>query len=237
MPTTYCDDGDLVMDNGRAITEYLDPSVSATVTNKARDDARLRAYSEINGQFLQNKTKVPATHISALVHIEKDLAISYLMTGSFSGETSNVSDWVKSYRDRALGELKNLKWDASYTDPQPNTQNVGNGTIAIHKLFEEFVRTENWIIRALGASDFSVFGTRSGYLPNAKLALRWPEYDWNSTVSDYGLAITSARRWVEFPFHMTISAGGTAFTQDDIFYFTTYSPNPVRNRSRVIKMA
>lgn len=240
---TYCQNEDLILDNGRLIDDYMDPSRNANEKDGSKNAARRRAYAEINENYLRSRTLVPAFDengdltIPLLLYIERDLAIYFIMGDSFSGETANISDWVKAYRDRAIEQLKSLKWNATYSTPVANTQNTGNGTVTIHQLFDEFVYTENWILRALSSSDFSVYGSKSQQLPNADVGERWPEYDWTPTATDYGLKVTSAKRWIEYPFHMTITAGSTAFAADDIFYFTTYSANPERMRHRRVMLA
>lgn len=239
--STYCQNADLIMDNGRSINEYIDPTQSENPGIK--NAARRQAYAEINDNYLKNRTLVPAFDkdgdltIPSLLYIEKDLAISYIMKATFSGETGNLSEWANHYRERAIEALKNLKWDATYSSPTANSQNTGNGTVTIHMLFEEFVRTENWILRATGSTTFSVYGTKSGRLPNATVGERYPEYDWNTYSTDYGLRIGSNKQWIEYPFHMTIAAGLVDFISDDIFYFATYSSHPLRQRSRRINLA
>lgn len=234
---TYCINDDLVLDNGDTLDQFLLRTLTNTQKDERKARARQKAFNFINDNHLLGRTRLPAMHIPSLREIERDLAISFMMGASFSGEETNVSDWVNDYRDRAKDALKNLRWSATYTEPVANSENTGNGTIEIHAVFDHVTRTENWILRASGATYFSVYGSQSKWMPTIEVGVRYPEKDWDFGTTDYGVSLKNDKVWNEFPFHLTITGGATDFAQDDIFVFKTFSANPAPKHAKVIKLA
>ena len=229
MGTTYCVNADIVLDSGKSIDSMLDANLNSKQKTARKDAARLRAYNKINEQNLAGKTAIPASHIAALKEIEIDLVISDIMTGSFSGEMTNVSDWMEKYAERAKEALENLRFDASAEDASADSQNTGDGTVGTIVVNDHFTVTELWTLIAQNANLFSVRGSLTGPLPNLTVGTAYPEKDWNSVISDYGLVMRS-REYEAFPFYLTVTGGSVDFVQYDRFTFKTFAASYYRQR-------
>lgn len=231
MAVTYCENSDLVLDTGQDVSEFMKDSLNDTQINTRKDAARLRAYNKINDQHLIGRTLIPATHISGLREIEIDLVVGELMTGAFTMESSNMSEWAEKYIVRAKEALENLRFSASAEAAAADSQNTGNGTVSAIVTNDEFTMTELWILRATSATKFSVHGTLNKWLPQAEVDVQYPEKDWSGSIEDYGLSLYRSPRYEEFPISFLITAGATAFVQDDKFTFKTYSASFYRQRT------
>ena len=229
MGTTYSTNAELLMDDGKSIDTLLDVDLSKSKKTTQKDAARDRAYNKINDQYLRGRTLIPATHILALKQVEIDLVISDIMTGSFSQETANVSDWAEKYSDRAKEALDSIRFDATSEDAVADAQNVGDGTLSTIVVNNDFTMNELWVLTAQNASIFSVRGTLTGTLFNAEVGTAYPEKDWTEGFMDYGLEL-KGKRYEEYPIYFTITAGLTPFVQYDRFTFGTYSASYYRQR-------
>jgi len=227
---TYCVNADLVLDNGKSIDSLLDSDLNARQKTARKDAARLRAYNKINEQWLAGRTLIPATHIATLKEIEIDLVISDIMTGSFSMETLNTSDWTDKYTERAKEALEKLRFDASCEDATANSENTGDGTVSTITVNDHFTITELWTLIAMNATVFAVRGSKTGPLPNLAVGTPYPQKDWGTVVHDYGLLLHT-REYESYPFYLTITAGATAFIQYDRFTFKTFAASYYRQTS------
>ncbi len=229
MATTYCVNTDIVLDSGKSIDSLLDADLNAAGITARKDAARLRAYNRINEQWLVGRTLIPATHIAALKEIEIDLIISDIMTGSFSMEMTNVSDWTEKYTERAKEALEKLKFDASSESAVADSQNTGDGTVGIIVGNDHFTITELWTLIAQNVNVFTVRGSLTGPLPNLKVGNAYPEKDWGTVINDYGLLLHT-REYESYPIYLTVTAGVTAFVQYDRFTFKTFAASYYRQR-------
>ncbi|KKM21942.1 hypothetical protein LCGC14_1630360 [marine sediment metagenome] len=229
MATTYCVNADIVLDSGKSIDSLLDADLSSSEKTERKDAARLRAYNKINEQYLVGKTPIPATHIAALKEIEIDLVISDIMTGAFSGEITNVSDWTEKYMERAKETLENLRFDASSESAVADSQNTGDGTVGTIVVNDHFTVTELWTLIAQNLNVFTVRGSLTGPLPNLTVGNAYPEKDWGTVVNDYGL-ILHIREYEAYPIYLTVTAGATDFVQYDRFTFKTFAASYYRQR-------
>ena len=227
MSTTYSTNAELLMDDGKSIDSMLDVTLSRSKKTLQKDAARLRAYNKINDQYLQGRTVIPATHIASLKQVEIDLVISDIITGSFSGETGNVSEWAEKYSERAEEILKNVRFDATSEDAVADSQNTGDGTVGTISINNEFTMTEKWVFIAQNANLFSVRGTLTKMLFNAEVGESYPEKNWTETFMDYGMSMRS-KKYEEYPISFTITAGSIDFVQYDRFTFKTYSASYYR---------
>ncbi len=229
MATTYCVNADIVLDSGKSIDSLLDADLDATEITARKDAARLRAYNKINDQNLVGRTVIPASHIAALKEIEIDLVISDIMTGSFSMETLNVSDWTEKYAERAKDALEKLRFDASAGSFAADSQNTGDGTVGTIVANDHFTVTELWTLIAQNQNVFTVRGSLTGPLPNLTVGNAYPEKDWGTVVNDYGL-ILHIREYEAYPIYLTVTTGATAFVQYDRFTFKTFAASYYRQR-------
>lgn len=231
MAITYSTNADLKFDNGSEL-EYP-TELSVAEVEALKDSARERAYNYINDAFLFGKTAIPATHIPSLKQAEIDLVIADWIQSSFFQETSNESANEELYRSRAERTLQNLKFDAFAEIPEPDSQNVGNGTVTILKINEFTAITELWTLEAQNTTDFQVYGSTTGSLPNATVDITYPEKDLSSRSSDYGFKIR-AMDYSKYPFQMIINSGSIPFERYDRFTFKIYKSSNYRNSTGYI---
>ena len=229
MATTYCVNADIVLDSGKSIDSLLDADLDAAGITARKDAARLRAYNKINDQHLIGKTVIPASHIAALKEIEIDLVISDIMTGSFSMEMANTSDWTEKYVERAKEALESLRFDASSESAVADSQNTGDGTVGTIVVNDHFTVTELWTLIAQNLNVFTVRGSLTGPLPNLTVGNAYPEKDWGTVVNDYDL-ILHIREYEAFPFYLTVTGGAVDFVQYDRFTFKTFAASYYRQR-------
>ncbi len=229
MATTYCVNADIVLDSGKSIDSLLDADLDAAGITARKDAARLRAYNKINDQHLIGKTVIPASHIAALKEIEIDLVISDIMTGSFSMEMANTSDWTEKYVERAKEALESLRFDASSESAVADSQNTGDGTVGTIVVNDHFTVTELWTLISQNQNVFTVRGSLTGPLPNLTVGTAYPEKDWGTVVNDYGL-ILHIREYEAYPIYLTVTAGVTDFVQYDRFTFKTFAASYYKQR-------
>ena len=229
MATTYCVNADIVLDSGKSIDSLLDAELNTRQKATRKDAARLRAYNKINEQYLVGKTLIPASHIAALKEIEIDLIISDIMTGSFSMETLNTSDWTDKYTERAKEALENLRFDASSENAVADSQNTGDGTVGTIIVNDHFTVTELWTLIAQNLNVFTVRGSKTGPMPNLEVGTAYPEKDWGTVINDYGL-ILRTREYEAYPIYLTVTGGATDFVQYDRFTFSTFAASYYRQR-------
>lgn len=227
MSTTYCTNDELIMDDGQSVDKMLNVDLSKSKKTLQKDAARLRSYNKINDQYLQGRTVIPATHIASLKQVEIDFVISDIMTGSFSGETLNDSDWSEKYSERAKELLENIRFDATSEDAVADDQNTGDGTVGTIDTNNEFTMTEKWIFTAQNANVFSVRGSLTKSLFNIEVGEPYPEKNWVGAFTDYGMEMES-RKYEEYPISLTITTGEIDFVQYDRFTFKTYSASYYR---------
>jgi hypothetical protein len=213
---TYASTSEIKLDTGRSIDTMMDEDLSATEKTNAIRSARERAFNFINSK-IDGKTAIPAHHIPALKQVEIDLVIADVITGAFTLETANASEWAEKYKERANEVLDNLNFSASAEEPITYRSNTGNGRLKIISVNDEYAATEQFVFMALSASEFSVVGSVSGRFPNLDVGADYPDTDWTAgTISDYGL-ISSSLGFEEFPFQCKISEGATPFAKGDNF--------------------
>lgn len=213
---TYASTSEIKLDTGRSIDTLMDEDLSDAEKTNAIRNARERAFNFINTK-LDGKTAIPAFHIPSLKQVEIDLVISDVITGAFTMEVSNASEWGEKYKERANEVLENINFSASAEEPITYRSNNGNGRLKIISINDDYASTEQFMFMALSASEFSVHGSVSGRLPNIDVGADYPDTDWTSgTVSDYGLH-SSSLGFEEFPFHCKISEGSTPFVKGDNF--------------------
>ena len=229
MATTYCVNADIVLDSGKSIDSLLDADLDATEITARKDAARLRAYNKINDQNLVGRTVIPASHIAALKEIEIDLVISDIMTGAFSMEMANTSDWTEKYVERAKEALESLRFDASSESAVADSQNTGDGTVGTIVVNDHFTVTELWTLIAQNLNVFTVRGSLTGPLPNLQVGNAYPEKDWGTVVNDYGLLLP-AREYESYPIYLTVTGGAIDFVQYDRFTFKTFAASYYRQR-------
>ena len=235
---TYCGDEDLVLDTGRSIDAMLDVSLTDLEKKEVKQKARERAFNRINDDYLRGRTVVPAVHIPSLRDIEKDFVIVDLLRGAFTMETPNRSEWARDYEERAVERAKKLRFGASAEDAVPNDENTGDGYISEISVNDMSTRTEQWILRALDSTKFSVYGSQSGGLPLAEVGTKYPEKDWGGYTSDYNFTFQPGgdMRYEVYPISFLITQGDTEFVRDDKFTIKTYSASFYRNISgRIIR--
>lgn len=213
---TYASTSEIKLDTGRSIETLMDEDLSATEKTNAIRSARERAFQKINSK-LDGKTAVPAFHIPALKQVEIDLVIADVITGAFTLETSNASEWAEKYKERAAEVLDNLTFGSSAEEPIPYRSNAGDGRLKIIDVNDDYAKTEQFYFMALSATEFSVVGSVTGRLPNLVVGEDYPDTDWTAgSISDYGL-VSSSLGFDEFPFQCKISAGSTPFVKGDNF--------------------
>ncbi len=228
---TYCENDDLRLDTGKAIDEFMDIELSSSERESYKDTARERAYNTINN-MIDGKTLVPATHIPMLKQIEIDLVVSDVMSGAFSGETANASEWVEKYSQRANDALENLKFSASGTTPAANSDNVGDGIVSAVTIFDDYTMTEQWTLTAINATTFQVVGSVTGRIYDLDVGESYPQKDWTvGTYEDYHFTYRQTLYYDNYPFRLTITAGAIPFVQYDRFTFKTYSASYFRQRT------
>lgn len=235
MGTTYCTNDDLVLDNGQSVDDFMLATLSTAEKTTRKDAARTRAYNKINDTYLRGRTAIPATHISELLQIEVDLVVADVLTGAFTGQTANISEWAREYRERAERNLEDIRFDASAESAVADSQNVGNGTVTI-TVNDEYTLTEKWILRCMSNGKFSAHGGIHGYLPyDITVGTQYPEKDFVVGTSDYGIARPRIR-YEKFPISILITAGAIDFEQDDKFTFTTYAASYMqRNIGNILR--
>jgi len=220
---TYCRSADLYLDNGKSLDSYLDVSLTDLEKTNFKEDARQRSFEFINNRFLYGRTAVPALHVPSLKNIEKDLVIADILAASFTGASSNVSEWEGKYRERAMEALENLRFVSSVEDVVPDSQNTGNGIVSEVVTNDDFTMTELWTLSALTDSSFRVHGSLHGYLRYLDVGDQYPEKSWTGRLSDYGLNLEHGLRYEQYPISLLITAGSTDFVEGDRFTFNTYS--------------
>jgi len=219
---TYASSSEIKFDTGRPITALLDEDLSSTEQSNVIRVARQRAFEKINSQ-LTGRTAVPAFHIPSLKQVEIDYVIADLISGAYTLETVNQSDWGEKYQSRAEETLGGLRFEASADEPVSFRGNTGNGRLSITEVFSEFCKTEMWTLRALSATEFTIVGSVSGNFPNITVGESYPEKDWSSgTIADYGLTLSNYPTVGNTPFMLKLVAGSTAFEDGDVFTFKTY---------------
>lgn len=213
---TYASTSEIKLDTGRSIDSMMDEDLSASEITTAIRNSRERAYNHINA-LIDGKTAIPAFHIPALKQVEIDLVIADVITGAFTMETSNTSEWSEKYRERAQAVLDNLTFSSSAEEPISYRSNIGNGRLKIIDVNDDMAKTEQFLFMALSSTEFSVLGSVSGRLPNVDVGDDYPDTDWtSSSVSDYGL-LSSSLGFADFPFHCKITEGSTPFGVGDNF--------------------
>jgi len=232
---TYCRSADLYLDNGKDISNYLEVSLTDLQKINFKEDVRQRTFEFINDRYLYGRTAVPALHIPSLKNIEKDLVIADILAASFTGASSNVSEWEGKYRERALESLDNLRFVSSVDDVVPDDQNTGNGIVSEIKTNDDFTMTELWTLSALNSTTFRIHGSLHGYLRYLEVGNQYPEKSWTGKLSDYGLNLEHGMKYEQYPISILISAGTTSFVEGDRFTFNTYSASFFRQRVGKIK--
>jgi len=222
--TTYSTNADLILDNGKALNEFMASGMTASQRAKFFDAARLKAYNIINTHdMLRNKTKIPATHIDLLKQVEIDMVIGLILAGAYTQETTNISEWPQTYSARAKELLDGINYGATYEDPDAQADNVGNGTVEVWTE-DEYTLTEIWMLNAESAISFSVYGAVTGLLPSLDVGVRYPEQDWVYGPEDYGLVANWSRlHYSQFPIKLLVTEGAIPFQQDDKFLIKTWS--------------
>ena len=220
---TYSTNADLLLDNGKSLSDFMASNMTASQRTKFFDNARMKAYNIINSHNrLKNKTKIPATHIDLLKQIEVDLVIGLILGGAYTQETTNISEWPQTYISRARELLDGITYGSTAEDAVKQAGNVGNGTVQVWTE-DEFTLTELWTLNAESAITFSVHGTVTGLLPSLTVGVRYPEQDWVYGPQDYGIGIANWSRlhYSQFPIKLLVTAGLTPFQQDDKFLIKT----------------
>jgi hypothetical protein len=222
--STYSANADLKFDTGRSLTDLLDEDLSADDYDDVLRRARERAFNFINSR-LEGKTAIPANHINSLKQVEIDLCLSDILSSAFTMETSNTSDWVEKYKERATSVLDNLSYDASAEDPKAKTGNTGNGRMRLIGVNGEYTKTERIIFNCIDANTFRVFGSVNGRLPDLLVDSPYPDPQWTSggQVSDYGLLVPSHPSYEAFPFYVRLNSGSEDFVEGDMFTMNLYA--------------
>jgi hypothetical protein len=222
---TYSENSDLVLLNGISIDDpesgFFKTGLTTEQQTALMDKARLKAYNFINDKYLATKTKIPATHIPSLKEIEIDLVFAFMIRDSYVQQDYNQSEWQPKYEE-SVKLLENISFDASNEDPVADPENIGNGTLTVISLNDEYTQTETWVFTANSATIFSVYGTASGNLASLTVNVNYPERDWNTFDRDYGFGTVASMRWIEFPFYLIINSGSIPFVQNDKFTLKTY---------------
>ncbi len=219
---TYCTNARLVLDSGQSIDDFMIISLSSIEMEAQKDKVREHVYEYINDTWLRERTALPATHISELVQIEIDLVVYEILVASFTGQRSNVSEWVTQYRDRSIKALEKVRFDASVESVIAGGENTGDGTVSI-TVKNQHTRTELWSLRAESSTEFAIHGDLHKSLPSyITVGTRYPEKTLTTGIGDYGMK-KPRLNYEEFPVSVLITAGGTAFVKDDKFTFMTYA--------------
>jgi hypothetical protein len=225
MATTYSTNSELTLLNGIAIDDTESGFFKSGLTSGQRttlmDAARLKAYNFINDGYLVNRTVIPASHISSLKQIEIDLVFAFMIRDSYVQQDYNQSEWQSKYEE-SIKLLENIQFDASNEDPVADSENVGNGTLTVFGLNDDYTQTETWVFTANSATQFSVYGTASGDIQTLTVDTKYPEKDWTTLNRDYGFNTVKSMRWIEFPFYIIINSGTIPFVQNDKFTLKTY---------------
>ena len=225
MATTYSTNSDLTLFNGTSINDseygFFKSGMTPAQKSTLMDAARLKAYNFINDSYLINRTVIPANHISSLKQIEIDLVFSYMIRDSHVQQDMNQSDWQPKY-EASIKLLENIQFDASNETPVADSENVGNGTLTVLGLNEEYTQTEMWLFNANSATQFTVYGTATGNIPTLTVNVKYPEKDWTTLNRDYGFETVKSIKWIEFPFYIIINSGLIPFVQNDKFTLETY---------------
>jgi hypothetical protein len=223
---TYCRDEDLVLDTGRSIDAMLDNSLNDNQKKAVKEDARTNAFNIINDQHLLGKTAIPAGHIPTLKEIEKHLALSLLLRGAYTLESPNRSEWIQDYEDKAIDALGKLRFCASAEDVVPDEENTGDGTVTEVRVIDEVTMTETWVLKAISSTEFSVYGTKTGYLRLLTVDIMYPEKDWVKFRKDYNFIYPENDADLKpelYPIRLTVNSGNTDFVEGDKFTFRTFS--------------
>lgn len=228
--STYCISNDLKLDNGQDLDSYLDVSMTDLQKINLKQQVRQRVFEFINDRFLYGKTAIPALHIPALKNIEKDLVIADILSASFTGNTSNTSEWEGAYRERAMDALENIRFISSVDDILPDTLNTGDGKVGEVVTNDEFTMTELWTLEATNSTFFDVHGSLHGSIRQLEVGEKYPGKSWTGIVGDYGLDLTYGLRYEEYPISLTIESGSVDFVDGDRFIFKTYSASFYRQR-------
>jgi len=101
--------------------------------------------------------------------------------------------------------------------------------IGLSSDFKMLNQTEQWILTCSSTTQFSVFGSFTGYLPNATIGTQYPEKDWTGQQGDYGFTAQSYPRFEQYPISFKIVNGTTVFVVDDKFTFKTYKSSFMKN--------
>jgi hypothetical protein len=220
---TYSTNADLILDNGKALDEFMASGMTASQRAKFFNAAREKAFNIINAHdMLRNKTKIPATHIDLLKQIEIDMVIGLVLASAYTQETTNISEWPQTYSARAKELLDSINYGSTAEDAEAQAGNVGNGTVEVWTN-DLFTLTELWTLNAENANSFSVYGTVSGLLPSANVGVRYPEQNWVYGPEDYGLKTYGSRlHYAEFPIELLVTAGAIPFEPDDKFLIKTW---------------
>jgi len=215
--STYASNSEIKFDTGRAITTLLDEELSANEQQNVIRVARERAYNRINAK-LRGKTAIPAFHVPSLKQVEIDYVISDLVTGAYTLEVVNQSEWAEKYMERADEVLATLVFEASAERPVADRSNVGDGTLKIIDVFSEYAKTEVWTFTATSSTEFSVYGSVSGAFPALTVDTEYPEREWATGIgNDYGLQLQAYPAPGRTPFSCKINEGNTPFEKYDVF--------------------
>jgi len=236
---TYATNADLVLDTGEEISDFLNSELSDVQITSTLDNARNRAYKEINGIHLLDKTLTPASLVSipALAQIEIDIVLANILAGSFSAGTKRKLP-NKFYRDRAETALKNLKYPATADTPVTGAGNVGDGTISIITVNDDITITEQWTLIALDASNFKVRGTHTKNLIACEVDVDYPDItEHGRLLEDYGMQLKPVLDYGDFPIYFKISAGATAFAEYDKFTFKTFASSKPKKQATELILA
>lgn len=213
---TYASNSEIKLDTGRSIDNMMDEDLSSTEKTAAIRNARERAFNHINAR-IDGQTAIPAFHIAVLKQVEIDLVISDVITGAFTMQTANASEWSEKYKERAESVLETLTFGAAAENPIAHRSNTGDGRLKIIEVNDDMAKTEQFVFMAVSATEFTITGRVSGRLPNIIVGDDYPSTDWSAgAVSDYGL-VSSSLGYDEFPFSCKITAGSTAFVKGDNF--------------------
>ena len=227
---TYATNADYLLDSGQNVSLFMDVELTDEEKEKQKSNSGERAYNIIN-DYLNGKTVIPARHIRIVKQIEIDFVLADVMTGAYTMETSNVSDWIEKYSSRAKEALNNIRYKASAEDVVANAENTGNGTIGAIVTNDMFTQTEQWILTCVSSTQFSIFGSVTGYLQNVTIGTQYPEADWTGQVGDYNFNSQAYPRFEQYPVSFKIENGSTVFVANDKFTFKTYQASFLINTS------
>ena len=227
---TYAANSDYVLDSGQNVSLFMDVELTDEQKEKQKSNSGERAYNTINS-YLDGKTVIPARHIPSVKQIEIDMVLADVMTGSYTMQTANISEWVEKYAQRAKDALSNLRYKSASEDVSADSENTGNGRVEAIVTNDMFTQTEQWILTCVSATQFSVYGSITGYLLNATIGTQYPESDWIGTISDYGLTAQNSPRFEQYPIAFKIVNRTTDFVVNDKFTFKTYKASFLINTS------